>query len=227
MHGLVWRILPAAAPEFPARCSHCTHPSLACTGRFRVNSSAALYDIWLIYRCAACGRRWKRSIERRVSRDRLGSRLDGYRADDPHLVLRHAFAGVTPKSPLPYRVLHVPGSANPRPEAERKAPDTPGQAEAGPSATLELAGPDWVQVEQPFHCGVRWDRLLARELGWSRARIDELWRSGRIELAPERKLRARVRDGDRARIADLAAVDLAAVGPWMGDAGQVGETPKG
>lgn len=57
-----------------------------------------------------------------------------------------------------------------------------------------------VVIEQPDFCSLRWDRLLAAELGWSRSRIAKAWRSE--ILRPEGSIRARdcVRNGQRIRI---------------------------
>jgi hypothetical protein len=58
-----------------------------------------------------------------------------------------------------------------------------------------------VAIEQPFACGLRFDALLAAELGWSRARVARECAAKRIELARGAALASRVRGGDAFRVA--------------------------
>jgi hypothetical protein len=65
-------------------------PSASATtgeGRFRVNASGRLLDVWLLVRCVACDRTSKLTVHERVpvaSLDPAG--LDGYHLNDPALV---------------------------------------------------------------------------------------------------------------------------------------------
>lgn len=56
-------------------------------GRFRVNASGKLLDVWLLVRCVSCDRTGKLTVhERAPARSRGPAGLDGYHANDPELV---------------------------------------------------------------------------------------------------------------------------------------------
>jgi hypothetical protein len=93
--------------------------------------------------------------------------LERYLADDRELAWRCAF-GLPVAAPLPYRV----------------------QRPALPEAGLLR-----VRVAQPWPCGLRWDRLLAGELGWPRSRIRRAVKRGSIVLGGGRSAAEPVRDG--------------------------------
>jgi len=205
MFGSIWRILPAALPVLRFPCSHCAHRQLACTGHFRVNSNALRYDVWLIYRCEACGKRWKRSIERRVSFEQLGDRLAAYRSDDSQQVLEHAFSDVSAGVSTPYRVerIWLAPDASPSSISSKGIGTDPTAVQ--PTSTPSADAFMWTHIEQPYPCGVRWDRLLAAELGWSRARVQRLWSRGALKLDPQRRLRDSVRNRDRFCVTDTGS----------------------
>jgi hypothetical protein len=140
-----------------------------CTERFRVNANGGLLDVWLLYRCAACAEVHKQRVERRVRAAALPSELlAGYQGDAPALVRRCAFAAGS-GAEVPYRVERPP---------------------------LPTSGPLVARIEQPEPCGVRWDRLLARELGWARSRVAREALQRGVLVNARAELRRLVADAD-------------------------------
>jgi hypothetical protein len=173
--SVVWRIEALAAPRWVQSCPSCRVVArFESSDRFRVNANGGRLDVWLLYRCAGCGATAKRSVLRRAAVTAIASaRLDGYHRNDAALAWLHAFE-VAATEPLPHRVVRPP---------------LPG------SGVLEA------RIEQPFPCGLRFDALLAAELGWSRARVARVFAAKQIELACKGSLAVRVRDGDAFRVA--------------------------
>lgn len=166
MSRTIWRIRALAAPAWPTPCTRCPSHGLESTGRFRVNANGARHDVWLVYRCPACGARRKRRLHHRVREGASPVPLDAYRRDDPELAERHAFE-LCAGEPAPYAVERPP---------------------------LPRGGPLEATIVQPRFCAVRWDRFLARELGWSRTRVARAWGSGAIGVASLGRPRSWVRD---------------------------------
>jgi hypothetical protein len=173
---VVWRVVALAAPAWVRTCTRCLE-SAACfdpTERFRVNANAGRLDVWLLYACRACGATEKRRLLHRTPVAAIEpARLDGYHRNDAALAWSHAFE-LAVQGELPHRVERPP------------VPD---------GGTLVA------RIEQPHPCGARWDRLLARELGWSRTRVGVAWRGGAIAIEPARGLADRVADGQLVRVA--------------------------
>lgn len=167
MYESIWRVRPLAPPAWPERCGACGHPRFESTGRFRVNANGRRHDVWLLYRCPACGAGRKRRTLHRVRDAPGGACLDPYRLDDPERALAEAFrlGGVTP---VPYVV-------------ERPS--------------LPPSGRCVARIDQPHFCGLRWDRFLARELGGSRSRVVRAFESGDVRVDPAAGPRSRVADG--------------------------------
>jgi hypothetical protein len=165
----VWRVRPLAVPVWLVACARCDGSFLESTGRFRVNSNGGRHDVWLIYRCPHCSLRRKLPVHRRVTEDTRGVVLAAYRRNDPELAESLAFA-VASHQTLPYRVERPPLPATGRVQA---------------------------LIVQPLFCGVRWDRFVAHELGWSRSRVRTAWRSGVIRTEPRCAANTWVRDGQR------------------------------
>ena len=166
---VLWRVEVLGTPVWRERCARCGGPSDGeCTGRFRVNSNGERHDVWLLYRCLLCGDTRKRRVARRCRAGELpAGRLAPYLTDDPAWARRHAFE-VAPLAPLPYRVL--------RP-------------------ALPADGALVVRIAQPELCGERWDRFLARELGWSRGRVVLAAAAGVLRFEHGARLAQCVRDG--------------------------------
>jgi hypothetical protein len=169
---VVWRVVALATPAWIRGCSRCAESSahFAATERFRVNASQGRLDVWLLYACACCGATEKRRLLRRVPVAAIEpERLDGYHRNDAQLAWTHAFE-------LP--LLH----------------ELPQRVERPP---LPATGTVTARIEQPYPCGARWDRLLARELGWSRSRTVAAWRSAAISIDGAGSLAERVGRGQR------------------------------
>jgi hypothetical protein len=173
---VVWRLEALAAPPWIRTCVRCrlSASRFEAAERFRVNAQQGRLDVWLLYHCAACGVTEKRRLLARVPVAAVEpSRLDAYHRNDAALARSHAFE-LPAREPLPHRVL--------RP-------------------ALPAAGVLSAHIEQPRACGVRWDRLLAAELGWSRARVVTAWRAGDVAIDAAGSLRDRVADGQAFRVA--------------------------
>lgn len=170
MLQFVWRLEALALPALSLPCARCARlSSFLCTERFRVNANGGLLDVWLLYRCAACGELHKQRIRRRVRADALPrALLEAYQADAHAEVRRCAFAAAADAA-VAYRVVREP---------------------------LPASGAARACIVQLEPCGVRWDRLLPRELSWSRARLVRETRAGRLRVNGADELRRVVRDGD-------------------------------
>lgn len=175
MLSCLWRVEALALPTLSFPCARCAQVSaFVCTERFRVNANGGLLDVWLLYRCPRCDGVHKHRVERRVRPSALArERLDGYQGDAPALVRACAFAAGN-GAETPYRVVRPP---------------------------LPVGAPLRAIVVQPEPCGARWDRLLAREFGWSRARIAREAERGALRVNGGPELRCAVGDGDALELA--------------------------
>jgi hypothetical protein len=159
-----------ALPALSLPCARCARVSeFHCTERFRVNANGGRLDVWLLYRCAVCGEVHKQRLLRRVRPDALpSSLLSGYQGDEPALVRRCAFEAGGGAA-VAYRVLRPAHLA---------------------------AAPLLARIVQPEPCGVRWDRLLASELGCSRSRLEREAERGGVRVNGGAELQRTVADGD-------------------------------
>lgn len=173
---IVWRIRPLAAPHVLRHCPLCERTrAYAPSGDFRVNAQQRRLDVWLLYRCLACDDTWKRSVLRRVAPDAIApERLAAFLRNDPAAAWQAALA--------PDPALQLVSAA----EVVVERPPL-------------VAGALRVRLTVPWPCGVRLDRLLAAELGCSRAEIMHRVGDGRLAIDPggERALRRPPRDGTR------------------------------
>ena len=174
MESAIWRVEALAVPAWHERCARCDrirpHES---TQRFRVNAQGSRHDVWLVYRCPHCSARRNRRIGRRLRVGELApDLLAAYLGNDPGLARLHAF-DLRSLQPLPYRVERPP---------------------------LVSARPLPIRIAQRFDCGVRWDRFLARELGWSRDRVARAWREGAIEVNGVARPSRLVRNGQEVEL---------------------------
>ena len=160
--------------------------------RFRTNAQKKRIDVWLIYRCSACDEVWNLPIFERVGTgDIAPDAFDAIARNDPALALRHAFD---------HARLTRHGATFVPPEVWiRKSPIEGWADSAGAIViTLLLALP----------CGMRMDRLLANELGVSRAQLGQLLDIGALCLSPVVRKALRAPIADRQSIAiDLTALD--------------------
>jgi hypothetical protein len=167
---IVWRVEALALPPLALPCARCARvSSFHCTEKFRVNANGGLLDVWLLYRCAACAEVHKARVLRRVAARSLAREaLAGYQGDDAALVRAAAFE-LARGAEVPHRVVRPP---------------------------LPASGSLRARVVQPEPCGARWDRLLARELGVSRAQLQRAAERGAIRVNGAGDLARAVRDGD-------------------------------
>ena len=165
-----WRVLALRPPRALRPCAGCGgirpfDPS----GRFRVNAQKRRLDVWLVYRCARCDGTWNLEVLARVRPDAVDpEQLSRFHANDTEAALAVAFdtarlarAGARVEAVGGYRV-------------ERADGPWPGPHEGGPAVRLELATP----------CAVRLERLLAAELGLSRAALRRLVEEGKLRVDP-------------------------------------------
>jgi hypothetical protein len=196
-----WRVSPLTAPQVWRHCERCKQRTpFDCSGKFRSNAHKKRIDVWLIYRCVRCDATWNLPIhERRRIVDFEPAQFQAYAANEAEVVRRHAFDlanlrrhGVEPEAAAEVAVrkrVTVGAVCN----TERLV------------ISLALAGP----------CALRLGRLLARELGLSRSRLQALHDSGTLVLSPAgaKRLRQPPRDGQTVvlhleRVPDSAAAIL-------------------
>ncbi|MET8770890.1 DUF1062 domain-containing protein [Streptomyces sp. NPDC004658] len=82
-----WAVRQSGLPVVVRPCPDCSgrrhHPS----GRFRVNASGKLLDVWLLLRCAMCGRTSKVPVHERVHVSSLEpARRLSYETNDPSVI---------------------------------------------------------------------------------------------------------------------------------------------
>jgi hypothetical protein len=185
-----WTITPSTPPQPWLACNRCCDSRpFRCSEKFRLNANGKRLDAWLIYRCGSCDNTWNRPVlERRNRRDIDPAFLHALETNDPQWIRRYAF-----------------DVANLRNRTERIKEFTDvdiGKCllSAGPRpfAKLEIL----LAVSVPT--SLRTDRLLARELGLSRRRIEDLIAKGSLAVAGARALRKSVHDGTRI-VFDLGA----------------------
>lgn len=165
---VTWRVFPERTPWIVRTCPRCGVPTrFASSDRFRVNASGRKLDVWLVYRCSRCDLTWNLTVAERTTPEALGSvRLDAYHRNDRESAWRCAFdeallrrAWARPEPP-PFRV-----ERDPLPE-----------------------GAVAIRFEIPLPVRVRLERILAGELGISRAALARL-------VSADVPLRRPVRDG--------------------------------
>ncbi|RRH94664.1 DUF1062 domain-containing protein [Mesorhizobium tamadayense] len=190
MSGLLrirWAIAPKIAPRPLINCNRCggVRP-YRCSGKFRVNANGKRIDAWLIYRCVDCDNSWNRTIlERRSRRDIAPALLASLENNDPALVRCHAFDAPALRTWIG-RVEEFPDVAVQKQVLDGSMENT--------MVELQL----WLETTT---C-LRLDRLLAREFGISRLRL-QTWEERRLlVVAPDgaRALRKPARTGTAIRI---------------------------
>ncbi|WP_270297344.1 DUF1062 domain-containing protein, partial [Eggerthella sinensis] len=89
MNTIRWRVAAADAPVAVRPCGRCgANAAFASTGLFRVNAQKKLVDVWLVYRCAACGSVWNNAVISRASMKAVGiDELERYHRNDAELAL--------------------------------------------------------------------------------------------------------------------------------------------
>ncbi len=195
-HLVLWRVSPADIPEIWRHCPGCSFDRpFVCSGKFRCNLQKKRLDVWLIYRCRDCGRRWNLPVlERRHVKSVDKALLEAFAADCPRQVQNYA---------CDRELL--------RRHAKR--------LEVGREMRLEKIqlradqSPRWttvVTLSVPPTNAPRLDRLFARALCLSRKRLQFLIDAGILSLRPERPRSWRRPAGDGQRVAlDLARLQNA------------------
>jgi hypothetical protein len=170
-------------------CNRCggVRPFIS-SDKIRVNANGKRLDAWLVYNCAHCDNSWNRPlVTRRNIREIDPLSLHAMQANDADLARRLAF-DVDDLRRSTERVDEFAAV-----EVQKQVLS---QA-VGPFATVDII------MAVPTPTCLRADRLLATELGLSRARIDALQEAGRLLIVPQgaRALRRPVRDQTRVTIA--------------------------
>ncbi|MCR9219691.1 MAG: DUF1062 domain-containing protein [Alphaproteobacteria bacterium] len=180
-----WTIAPSAPPRPRLWCGGCgaTRP-FESSGKARLNANGGKLDAWLIYRCCACGGTWNRPIFRRSAvREIDPALLQALQDNDPRVVARLAL-DATALRRVAAAVDHAPAAVVDR------------RLLSGAGASPERLT---IQIAAPVPVGLRLDRLLAAELGLSRAALKDLTIRGPVSIAPHgaRALRRAAADGVR------------------------------
>ena len=138
----VWTLHALETPRVPRRCPRCDAPRrFVSSGKFRLNAQKRRVDVWLIYNCPDCDDRWNAPLVERAVPEEIRG-YALYQDNDPATAWSCAFAVSGADLAVPWRVERTPG---------------------GPPLAVELRLADRLHV--------RLDRLLAAELGLSRAEV--------------------------------------------------------
>lgn len=170
----LWAVRQSGLPMVVRPCPDCSGTRHRPSGRFRVNASGKLLDVWLLLHCAVCDRTSKVPIHERVHVSSLDpDRRVAYEANDPIAVREHSMSASLAarngyrhdwtgtwelETDTPFHFLHDP---------------TPLRV----LISFELPAP------------VRVERLLMLGLGLSRTAVRRMVADGRIHLplAPDAK----------------------------------------
>ncbi|KOX25541.1 hypothetical protein ADK67_17000 [Saccharothrix sp. NRRL B-16348] len=174
----LWVVRELGLPAIVKTCVTCRSTRHHATGKFRVNASGKLLDVWLLIGCAKCGRTSKVPVHERVHVQSLAhERLLGFERNDPalvrQLVVDAAFAGKAGHR-LDWNGTWELETDMPFYEIDRED-----------SAPLEVL----VRFELP--APIRVGKLLTAGFGLSRSVVRGMVDSGRIRLPVEMDARAR------------------------------------
>jgi hypothetical protein len=176
-----WTITPRTAPQPWLACNGCGElRAFQASDKIRLNANGRKLDAWLIYRCLICDKSWNRPIfERQNVRDISPPVLEALQCNDPQWIRAETFnlEALRRKS---QRIDEFPDF-----DIEKRIRDEP---------------TDWAAAEidltVPFPAGIRFDRLLASELGLSRSMLQKLHDGSQIRAQSD-LLRRRLRNGTR------------------------------
>jgi hypothetical protein len=166
----LWAVRESGLPTIVKPCPDCSgsrhHPS----GKFRVNANGKLLDVWLLLRCAGCGRASKVPVHERVHVQSLErARRLAYETNDPAMV-RELTMSASLAAKNGYR-LDWAGTWELQTDTPFYEPDEPDDpAPLTVLITFELPAP------------VRVERLLMLGLGLSRLDVRRMVSGGRIHL---------------------------------------------
>lgn len=162
-----WTLVALATPRVLRHCPRCGEDRLfRSSDRFRVNAQKRRHDVWLVYRCTSCDRTWNCEVRSRALLEELGDEaLRAYLDNDRTIAWACAFdrallerAGARAEFDVPYRV-------------ERS-----GEAAKADALRIRFA------LAHP--CAPRLERVLAKELGCSRAALAAALEEGRLTVEP-------------------------------------------
>jgi hypothetical protein len=193
-----WTVIPKFPPQPWIVCSGCGGlRAFQSSNKIRLNANGRKLDAWLIYRCIVCDKTWNRPIfERRNVRDINPTVLEALQSNDPNWIRMEAF-NLEALRRKARRIDEFP-EFEVRKVLLRDARDC---------EHLEI------ELSVPFPTSTRLDRLLASELGISRAQLSVLHQRALLRTNPDRAdiLRRRVRTGIRVTVnrSDLADRELA------------------
>ncbi|TCO62703.1 hypothetical protein EV192_102842 [Actinocrispum wychmicini] len=161
----LWVVRELGLPAIGKACASCRSTRHRPTGKFRVNASGKLLDVWLLIRCELCGRTSKIPVHERVHVQALEhERLLKFENNDPamvrHLAMNAALAGYQ---------LDWSGTW----ELETDMPFYDLKSDPAP---LEV----FVRFELP--APIRVEKLLTTGFGLSRSTVRDMVDSGRIRL---------------------------------------------
>ena len=188
-----WQIAPLDPPRIWRHCGHCrSKRPFFSSGSFRCNAQKKRLDVWLIYRCAACGRTWNYPLFERCPVGEVPEPLFRAIAHNCADTARSFANDATRLRAYVDRVEPCSGVS-----VEKTILEGTAAAPASLAILLVLTAP----------CDLRLERLLAKELGLSRSIVRKLGESGSLRVAPDGKsvLREAVRDGQTVTL-DLAAL---------------------
>ena len=186
-----WTVTPQIPPQPWISCNGCGGPrAFRASGKARLNANGRSLDAWLIYRCVDCDKTWNRAIfERQNIRDIEPRILAALQSNDP---------------------LRIRAEAFDLDALRRRAKRIDEFPECDIAKDILSEARDWTHLEielmVPLPASLRLDRLLASELGLSRARLQVLHDQGtlRVVSGPADSLRRRIRSGT------VVVIDLSA-----------------
>jgi hypothetical protein len=165
-----WTLVPRHAPLPWIACGGCGIPRpFQSSGKVRLNANGKTLDAWLIYKCTVCAKTWNRPIfERRNVHDIDPATVAALHGNDPRWIRAQAFQ-IDALRRHTHRIEESDDVL-----VQRKIL-TPG---AGPWTSGEI------KLIVPLPTKLRLDRLLARELGASRSRIQAWLDDGTLQIEP-------------------------------------------
>jgi hypothetical protein len=187
-----WLIKPLTCPRPIRYCPACgAVREFVCSERFRVNAHKKNIDVWLLYRCSDCDDTWKYPVHERQSIAAFDSAAyECYVRHAQRMVWKHACDLGRMRS----HAVCIATSAEIAVERSILS---------GPQDAAALC----IHLEVPIACDHRLDRLLATELGVSRATIQQWYEQDKLQFSPQQGsgLNKRIRDGQRLQLRVVAS----------------------
>jgi hypothetical protein len=191
---VLWKVTPLKTPRIWQNCSRCdARTPFVCSGKFRVNAQKKRLDAWLIYRCASCDQTWNYPVlERELLKDIDPSVFRALSENCGKLARRHAFdlPRLRRYSDQIEEFAEVTVEKHLRDRCVRE----PGQVV--------------ISIALSLPSRIRLDRLMASELGLSRAAVQRLHDAAMLVVSPGSRaaMRQPARDGQTLAI-DLRSLE--------------------